>query len=493
MGGSSGSSETIQKADPWAGQQPYLPKGFERSDSLFFSPKQTVSNADGATTTTGGEFGKGIYAPQFYNGSTVAAQSNETQLAQQMMTNRALNGSPVMKSAQQQLYNTMNGDFLSANPISGYLGDIASGAPLAGFDTLQSLQGGYQDRGADTYAAAASGQMRNAATGLAGGLASQRDTGPAGMLFGGEAAGGMLGANPYNTALFEAATRPVVEQFRMAVAPQIDANMAAHGRYGSGAHALAQGQAEGRLASALGDTAANIFGQDYARERGFQENAKTQLQGASDQAAARQLQATGLLGQFSGGDINTRLAGAQGLSAADRGMFDSRLQAGQALAQTDAQARAQQIQAAGAIGQAWDAERQNQMRGMLFAPQMAQADYQDISMLSNVGQSKEAYDQSLINEQIQRWNYNQQLPVNMLAQYNQLIAGNYGSTTTTTQPGGGNNAMMGGLGGAMAGGALGYGAGAMLGSYGLGAAAFSGPAAPFVLGGAALGGLLGAF
>lgn len=79
-------------------------------------------------------------------------------------------------------------------------------------------------------------------------------------------------------------------------------------------------------------------------------------------------------------------------------------------------------------------ERARMQQAAAFAPQLAQADYADIAQLAAVGQSREQMHQALINDQIARFNFAQQLPFNKLAQYAGLIQGNYGGTTTTTSP-----------------------------------------------------------
>jgi hypothetical protein len=79
-------------------------------------------------------------------------------------------------------------------------------------------------------------------------------------------------------------------------------------------------------------------------------------------------------------------------------------------------------------------ERSNMQQAMSLAPQFAQQDYADIAQLAAVGQTREQMAQALINDQIARYNYAQQLPYNKLAQYQGLIQGNYGGTETTTQP-----------------------------------------------------------
>ena len=79
-------------------------------------------------------------------------------------------------------------------------------------------------------------------------------------------------------------------------------------------------------------------------------------------------------------------------------------------------------------------ERTNMLQTLALAPQFAAQDYLDAERLASVGATREAQQQALINDQIARFNFAQQLPQNKLAQYLALIHGDYGGTTTTTQP-----------------------------------------------------------
>lgn len=85
-------------------------------------------------------------------------------------------------------------------------------------------------------------------------------------------------------------------------------------------------------------------------------------------------------------------------------------------------------------------ERNRMQQGLLFAPQAANQDYYDINQLAGVGGQKEGMQQNLINQDINKFNLNQQAPLNALQSYNSLIQGNYGGTNTTTQPYYQNNA-----------------------------------------------------
>jgi hypothetical protein len=98
------------------------------------------------------------------------------------------------------------------------------------------------------------------------------------------AAGGFLQGNPYQQAMLAAATRPLTQQYGEQVVPGIASLFSRAGRYGSGAMERALGGATEAYGRALGDVSANIVGQDYARERGLQQQAQLS-QAALAQAA----------------------------------------------------------------------------------------------------------------------------------------------------------------------------------------------------------------
>lgn len=103
-------------------------------------------------------------------------------------------------------------------------------------------------------------------------------------------------------------------------------------------------------------------------------------------------------------------------------------------AHQEAASRALADAAASLAYQNYADERGNMQQALSLAPQYAQQDYADIAQLAAVGQTREQLQQAMINDQIARFNYAQQLPYNKLAQYMGLIQGNYGQTSTLTEP-----------------------------------------------------------
>ncbi len=67
------------------------------------------------------------------------------------------------------------------------------------------------------------------------------------------------------------------------------------------------------------------------------------------------------------------------------------------------------------------------------APGLAREDYYDPSQLAQVGAARELKSEEALSEDIARFNFGQQEPTNRLAQYMNLIQGNYGGTSTGTQ------------------------------------------------------------
>lgn len=78
-------------------------------------------------------------------------------------------------------------------------------------------------------------------------------------------------------------------------------------------------------------------------------------------------------------------------------------------------------------------ERMNQQRALALAPQTANMGYTDLAQLSQAGAAQEQQGQKSINDQISRYNYEQNLPYLNLQNYGKLVSGDYGGTATSTQ------------------------------------------------------------
>lgn len=91
-------------------------------------------------------------------------------------------------------------------------------------------------------------------------------------------------------------------------------------------------------------------------------------------------------------------------------------------------------------------------KGLALQPNVTQATLQPGATLDAIGQEQRALQQQFIDDAVQRWNYNQQLPGSNLANFQQLINGGFGGTSTSSVDAGKANPVLTGLGGA----AMGY-------------------------------------
>lgn len=99
-GGGTVQSSTIQKADPWSEQQPYLKEQYAGAQDLYRQPAE------------------------FYPGQTFASFSPETEAALAAQSNRAVEGSPLTGAYQGQLTDTLGGNYLMAgNPYFSAMAD----------------------------------------------------------------------------------------------------------------------------------------------------------------------------------------------------------------------------------------------------------------------------------------------------------------------------------------------------------------------------------
>jgi hypothetical protein len=82
----------------------------------------------------------------------------------------------------------------------------------------------------------------------------------------------------------------------------------------------------------------------------------------------------------------------------------------------------------------YGAERTNQQRAMMFAPQVAASEYDDYGKLAAVGAQNEAMQQEITADQVARHDFSQSVRQRQLQEYMNLVQGNYGASTTTTGP-----------------------------------------------------------
>jgi hypothetical protein len=368
--------------------RPYLGMGLQRAEQLFFGQNQ----------------------PQLFPGQMYVSPAQQTldALAQQEQIAR---GESAPLSAAQ----------------SAFLSGIQT--PSAAMPLYQDLytQGGQQ-AGADVFRQAAAGEFRNVA------MDPTMQT----------ASGAFLMGSPYQQALINQSVRPIAQQLGEVTLPGIQSAFSQAGRYGSGAQQRAIGEAVERASRAAGDVATQIGFGTYGTERGFQEAARAQLAGLSQQ------------------DIANRLAGAGTLAELQQAAFG------------------RQAQAAGGIGATQAADLQRQLAASQLAPQIYAQQFLPSEQLAQLGASREAIAAKPLQEEISRFQFGQQLPYSQLQSYLSAVYGNPMSSGVTPQQA---PAQVNRLGSSLGGAALGAGIGQAIGG------SFGGLSAPVL--GAGLGGLAG--
>lgn len=95
----------------------------------------------------------------------------------------------------------------------------------------------------------------------------------ANQYFGNVLNGGFLNSNPYLDQMYGNAADSVTRQFNESVLPGVSAKFGMSGRSGSGLFQNAVGGAYDALGDSLSGLASNIYGQNYAQERGMQQDA----------------------------------------------------------------------------------------------------------------------------------------------------------------------------------------------------------------------------
>jgi len=313
--------------------------------------------------------------PSYYPFSTTVGFSPESELALNMTRDRALAGSSLVNNAQN------------------YIGNIAQ-------------TGGGLGLGANIFQRASTGGYQNEAMPMARNMLGGADFGEVmgrtrNMLGGANfdevldytratARGDMLNSNPYLQGAIDRAIDPVKDK--------IQSQFAMSGRYGSGAN-------QDVLAKSLGDVASNIAYGDYQRERQNQLNAQQQLGNLAQQQFANQSGAIGALGNLQQQQFANQSGALGALGNLSQADIQRRLAGGSALSAMDTARMARQLE------------------GAKLAPQFAELDYRDAQRLAQVGSARESDAMAQLQDNINRFNYEQNIDDQKLRNYMALISG----------------------------------------------------------------------
>ena len=256
------------------------------------------------------------------------------------------------------------------------------------------------------------------------------------------ASGQMLNSNPYLDQTYDRAAQGLTRQFTETTNPAIQAMFSRAGRTGSNAQAETTLRAADTLGDDLAGLATNIYGGNYAQERQNQLGAANSINNQMLQSSGQDIQRLGLASGLYGQDQSAQLNAAN---------------IGNSL-----------------IGQQYN----NLGRAAALAPTSQALRFGDADRLREVGGAVEGQARNILDDQINRHNFNQQQPWQNLQNYISAIQGhgNVGSQTTQTGPSGSRAGNV--LGGAATAGGL---------------ASALGATGPLGWGIAGLGGLLGLF
>ncbi len=439
MGGG-GSQTTTTETEPWVGQQPYLTDLFQQGQSLF---------------DQGGR--------QYFPGSTVAPFAPQSQMAFDMMTNRALMGDPT-----QTAFGNMLGQQLGQSNFD----------PSAIFDPAQAATGGLGSA-AQMFDAAGMGaagmgqpnQMVGDAADALGGMTGFGSLGEARQYAGNplssalpaseqefirSASGQYLGSNPYLDAMFDTAAGRAGEAFNEQVMPGIAAQFGGAGRTGSGIHQQMGENAARQFGRDLQGMAADIYAPAYESER---DRMLTGAAGGTGAFSALNQADLGRLGLGSNLYLGERGLGQQGANMlGNLGLGQGQLGLGGINALTGAgQGMAGLGQTGlGALGDLYGQIGQNQFRAGALAPTFRDMQYGDMDRLLGVGGAMEDQSQRLIEDAFNRFNFGQNQPYQNLQDYANIIYGLPGGYGTSTQDVPTGSRGMGALGGGLLSGGLGY-------------------------------------
>lgn len=439
------------------------------SDDIFGTQQRTQTSVTQLDPTVQPFVGYGLeeakrlyqnFTPQYFPGQTFVGPSEATQAALVAQRNRAIQGSPATRQAQQTA-SRLTG---AVNPAGAVYQNILSGAnapsPTTGFYT--GLMGGGMANPAiqqyqSLYGAAANDPSRPFYQSLSSGAFVN----PAMEATRATASGQYLSGNPFFQGAFQPAAQAATQQFNQAI-QDVNSRTSMAGRYGSGAMGQLQDRAAMQLANALTNTAGNLAYQNYAAERGMQEAGIGRLGSLGQQDLMNRLTGAQQLTAGQQQQIANQLAATSGLSGAFSGDVANRLAAAGQLDAATQQRIANQLAAAGGISNVAAGDLNRQLQAAESAGTLARQDYLDIAQLAAAGQAQEAYQAQALQDQINRFNFAQNLPQQQLSNFLSAAYGAPAGTQTRTPVY--SSPLLSGLGGAALGSQLGFGpAGAIFG------------------------------
>ena len=331
------------------------------------------------------------------------------------------------------------------------------------------------------------GGYTNAAAGLqtdqANSLASSNN--PAMAYLQQTASGANVGKNPYLDQMVSNQQNQIADKLKNITNPGIDSQAAAMGRMGSGAYARQRNTAEGTAANEMAKVATDLYGNQYNQDVQNQMSAAGQFGNFANQDVANRMNAnqalsqtdsqqqqqrlagTSLYGDLANSQQTQRLNAANSLSSANDSQHNANLAANQNYASIlDSQqaarqnatnsnrdfqmaganlasnnyqssianmlgANTQRLNAANSANSQQNAVAGQQLQAASMAGQTYANQYMPSQQLAAVGEQRDTRAQDVLNAQIAKWDYDQQLPMTQIANFSNLLNGGGYSNTTT--------------------------------------------------------------
>lgn len=425
--------QTTQETKPWTGADPYL-------RDVYAQYNTALKNGQ----------------PQAYQGNTVAGLSNETLTAQQMALQGAQRGQGYLNDAQavtgniaqtggvnQQAMNTLgqlqNGVNIGSNPatsgLTNLIGNVGAGnAPgTSTYNKLMSSTSPGVSAAENVYGRSANGN--NPATANLTSMASGADR----------------GSNPFLNQSIANAQSNIVDQLKTNTAG-LSSGAAAFGRSGSGAQAAQQNNLDNTAATAMSKVATDMYANQWNADTQNMLAANSQVSNNHNTDFANLLSGAQNLGNSYAQNATTQMGAASGADANYQnkvsnlssllGQLSSNYNTG---VSNQLQNAGLQQSAASAANSASSAATQAQLAAAGQAGNAYQNTLNPAETVGAVGQQKDSRSQDELNAKIQQWDYTQQMPLQQLANFaNILNGGGYNTMTSTTQ---GNSALTNILGG----------------------------------------------
>lgn len=372
---------------PWEGQVPYLQQLFAGAQNLMSQPLQYFPGQTVANSPTLAQ-----------NQMDTLGMISQNQPAIQQATSTAMNAATAanpLVTAAQPLTNPMQAGILAL--ISGQNPALGAGQAMLP-QAQQALGTAIGGAGAPINT---QGAPQNAVGNIdiTGQLNSSLQ-------------GGSL--NPFLDQIVQGATRNLNRQFETQTVPGIrDAAMAA-GQRGGASEGIARGMAAEGLQNNVADVIAQIYGSAFESGSQERQNAMGIVSNAAAQNPQLQLQAAGLnqqgtqLGLSAADMILNQVMG--GTNAALQGVSTGTAQAGNLLGTGAAQQQQQLFQSLGLI------------------PSLQNAGLAQMGLGNQIGLQQLGQGQAQIDSDIARFFFEQFAPYTQLAQFQNFIMGNYGSS-----------------------------------------------------------------